>query len=303
MTTLSRNRVDLHCHTRRSDGALEPLALYAAMQDWGLRLAAITDHDTLDGYRELRDAGVGAAPTAAGPQLIPALEINTVGNVGMEDHGLGRVHGELHILGFGVDADDPALEATLARQRAARGTRIDLTLERLRDLGAPVDDEFASLGLPPATSRGRPHVGEALVLAGKATSIQDAFDAWLSYGRPAYVPRQGIGPRDALDAIRSAGGLAVLAHSPTAPDHTDDVARLQGWGLGGLEVHYRSFDAATVERMTDLAARTGLVPTGGSDFHGQDAAYADQASRTWVPDAVGDGLLRAISAGEALRGR
>lgn len=182
----------------------------------------------------------------------------------------------------------------LARQRGSRETRIDMTLEALRDLGAPVDDEFASLALPATTSRGRPHVGEALVLAGRATSIQDAFDTWLSYGRPAYVPRQGIGPRDAVDAIRAAGGLAVLAHSPTAPDHIDDVRRLQGWGLGGLEVHYRSFDAPTVERMIDLAASLGLVPTGGSDFHGHDVAYAESASRTWVPDAVGDGLLRAI---------
>ena len=157
-----------------------------------------------------------------------------------------------------------------------------------------MDEEFASLALPPSTSRGRPHVGEALVLAGRATSIQDAFDTWLSYGRPAYVPRQGIGPREAVDAIRDAGGLAVLAHSPTAPEHPDDVARLQGWGLGGLEVHYRGFDTPTVERMIDFAARTGLVPTGGSDFHGQDVAYADVASRTWVPDAVGDGLLQAI---------
>ncbi len=294
MTTLSRNHVDLHCHTRRSDGVLEPAVLYGAMRDWGLRLAAITDHDTLDGYRELRDAGLGRTPTAAGPQLIPALEINTVGNVGMEAHGLGRVHGELHILGYGVDADDPVLAATLARQRAARGARIDLTLAALRDLGVPVDEQFASLALPPTTSRGRPHVGEALVLAGRATSIQDAFDTWLSYGRPAYVPRQGIGPREAVDAIRDAGGLAVLAHSPTAPDHPEDVAQLQEWGLGGLEVHYRTFDAQTVERMADLAARTGLVPTGGSDFHGQDFTYAEFASRTWVPDAVGDGLLRAI---------
>ena len=180
MTTLRRNQVDLHCHTRRSDGILEPVDLYAAMRAWGLRLAAITDHDTLEGYRELRAAGIGAPGTHDGPRLIPALEINTVGNVGMEDHGLGRVHGELHILGFGVDADDPGLEATLERQRRSREARIDMTLAVLRDLGMPVDDEFASLSLPPTTSRGRPHVGEALVLAGHASSIQDAFDRWLS---------------------------------------------------------------------------------------------------------------------------
>ena len=275
---------------------MEPVDLYAAMRAWGLRLAAISDHDTLEGYRELRAAGIGAVGTHDGPRLIPALEINTIGNVGMEQHGLGRVHGELHLLGYGVDADDPALEATLDRQRHSREVRIAMTLDVLRDLDMPVDEEFASLELPVTTSRGRPHVGEALVLAGYATSIQDAFDRWLSWSRPAYVPRQGIGPREAMDAILGAGGLAVLAHSPTAPEHPDDVARLRAWGLSGIEVYYRGFDPATVERMIDFAARTGLVPTGGSDYHGQDTTYADVASRTWVPDAVGTGLLDAIEA-------
>jgi len=296
VTTLARNHVDLHCHTRRSDGVLEPGELYAAMRARGLHLAAITDHDTLDGYRELRAAGAGATPSGSGPQLIPALEINTVGNAGMDTRALGRIDGELHILGFGVDIDDPGLDATLARQRAGRQVRIDLTLAALRDQGVPVDDEFASLGLPATTSRGRPHVGEALVLAGHATSVQDAFERWLSAGRPAYVPRQGIGPREAIDAIREGGGLAVLAHSPTAPDHVEDVARLQGWGLQGIEVHYRAFDAATVERMADFATRAGLLATGGSDFHGHDMAYADVAARTWVPDAVGATLLQALGA-------
>ncbi len=296
MTTLARNHVDLHCHTRRSDGALEPGELYDAMRSWGLRLAAITDHDTLEGYRELRAAGSGAQVSRHGPRLIPGIEINTVGNVGMQAHGLGRVDGELHILGFGVDVDDAGLDATLRRQREARATRIDETLAALRDLDLPVDDEFASLALSPSAARGRPHVGEALVLAGHASSIQDAFDRWLSHGRPAYVPRDGIGPREAVEAIRDAGGLAVLAHSPTAPDHPHDVHRLRDWGLGGLEVHYRAFDAATVERMGDFAAREGLVATGGSDFHGQDAAYRDLAARTRVPDAVGVSLLDAIGA-------
>jgi 3',5'-nucleoside bisphosphate phosphatase len=294
MTTLARNHVDLHCHTRRSDGVLEPRDLYAAMRARGLRLAAITDHDTLDGYRELRAAGQGAAPSASGPQLIPALEINTVGQVGMTAHGLGRTDGELHVLGFGVDIDDTALDATLARQRGGRQARIDLTLAVLRDQGVPVDDEFASLGLSAATSRGRPHVGEALVLAGHATSVQDAFERWLAAGRPAYVPRQGIGPREAIDAIRGAGGLAVLAHSPTAPDHVEDVERLRGWGLEGIEVYYRTFDAATVERLAQFAARAGLLATGGSDFHGQDMTYPDVAACTRVPDAVGEALLRAL---------
>lgn len=296
MTTLARNHVDLHCHTRRSDGVLEPAELYQAMRLRGLHVAAITDHDTLEGYRELRALGQGdGAPDATGPRLIPGLEINTLGHAGLAaKDGLGRADGELHILGFGVDIDDAGLDATLARQRELRATRIDLTLERLRDLGMPVDDQFASLELLSTAARGRPHVGEALVLAGHAESLQDAFDRWLSWGRPAYVPRQGIGPRAAIDAITGAGGLAVLAHSPTAPDHPDDVDTLRSWGLRGLEVYYRSFEPATVERMAAFAASMELLPTGGSDFHGQDTPYQAVAARTYVPDRVGEDLLAAL---------
>lgn len=294
MTTLARNRVDLHCHSRRSDGALEPLGLWAAMRSWGLTLASLTDHDTLQGYRELRAAGLGQG--GEGPLLIPGLEINTVGGLeqGRPIEGLGRAAGELHILGFGIDPDDTALDAALARQRAGRRIRIDLTLEALRDLGMPVDDQFASLVLDPEAARGRPHVAEALVLAGHATDVSDAFARWLAWGRPAFVPRQGMGPRDAIEAISAAGGLAVLAHPSEAPDHPDDIRTLRDWGLRGIEVHYRGFDWVTIERLRHLASRLELIPTGGSDFHGQDHDYRAVQRQTMVPEAVGQALLTAL---------
>lgn len=302
MTTLTRNRVDLHCHSRRSDGALEPLALWSAMRAWGLGLASLTDHDTLQGYRELRAAGLGDGTD--GPRLVPGLEVNTVGGLeqGRPIEGLGRAAGELHILGFGVDPDDAALDVALARQRTGRRARIDLTLEALRRLGMPVDQEFASLDLDPEAARGRPHVAEALVLAGHATDVGDAFARWLAWGRPAFVPRQGMGPRDAIEAIVAAGGIAVLAHASEAPDHPEDVRTLRGWGLGGLEVHYRGFDGVTVDRMRWLADRFGLLPTGGSDFHGQDHDYRSIQRQTMVPDAVGEALLAALGARGRTRG-
>lgn len=296
MTTLARNRVDLHCHSRRSDGALEPLELWQEMRAWGIAIAALTDHDTLQGYRELRAAGLGDG--RAGPRLIPGLEINTVGGLeqGRPIEGLGRAAGELHILGFGVDPDDATLDAALTRQRDGRRTRIELTLETLRHLGMPVDEQFTTLTLDPDASRGRPHVAEALVLAGHATDVSDAFARWLAWGRPAFVPRQGMGPRDAIDAIVAAGGIAVLAHPSEAPDHPDDVRTLRDWGLGGLEVHYRTFDWVTIQRLHDLARRLGLLVTGGSDFHGQDHDYRSIQRLTMVPDAVGEGLLEALAA-------
>lgn len=296
MTTLARTRVDLHCHSRRSDGALEPLALWDAMRTWGLRVASLTDHDTLQGYRELRAAGLGEG--TVGPRLVPGLEINAVGGLeqGRPIDGLGRAAGELHILGFGIDPDDPGLDAALARQRDGRRARIDLTLDALRRLGMSVDEQFASLALDDGAARGRPHVAEALVLAGHATDVSDAFARWLAWGRPAFVPRQGMGPRDAIDAILRAGGIAVLAHPSEAADHPDDIRTLRDWGLGGLEVHYRSFDWVTVERLRRLAQQLDLLATGGSDFHGQDHDYRTVLRLTMVPDAVGDALLAAVAA-------
>ncbi len=301
MTTLARNRVDLHCHSRRSDGALEPLALWHEMRAWGIEIASLTDHDTLQGYRELRAAGLGDG--AVGPRLIPGIEINTVGGLeqGRPIEGLGRAAGELHVLGFGVDPDDTRLEAALARQRGGRRIRIELTLEALRGLGMPVDDQFASLTLDPDASRGRPHVAEALVLAGHASDVSDAFARWLAWGRPAFVPRQGMGPRDAIEAITEAGGIPVLAHPSEAPDHPEDVGRLRDWGLGGLEVHYRTFDWVTVQRLRALAQRLGLVVTGGSDFHGQDHDYRSVQRLTMVPREVGAGLLAALDARASTR--
>jgi len=279
---------------------LEPLALWHEMRAWGIEIASLTDHDTLQGYRELHAAGLGDG--AVGPRLIPGLEINTVGGLeqGRPIEGLGRAAGELHVLGFGIDPDATDLEAALARQRAGRRVRIELTLEALRHLGMPVDDQFASLALDPDASRGRPHVAEALVLAGHASDVSDAFARWLAWGRPAFVPRQGMGPRDAIDVIGAAGGIAVLAHASEAPDHPQDVRTLRDWGLGGLEVHYRTFDWVTVGRMRELARGLGAIAT-ALDFHGQDHDYRSVQRLTMVPHEVGEGLLAVLDARASAR--
>src|SRR3954468_20415473 len=190
------NRVDLHTHTTRSDGVLTPLELYGQMRDCGMRLVAITDHDTLEGYREVAAAGLGIDAGAEGPQVIAGLEINTLGGELTSRDGLGRGGDELHILGFGMDIDDPVFRAVRARQRQGRQERLVRMLERLRELGMPVDEYLA--GDPQVDSMGRPHVARALIRAGYATSVDDAFARYLNWGMPAYVPRYGIGPEEAI---------------------------------------------------------------------------------------------------------
>lgn len=294
MTTLRRNMVDLHTHTSRSDGVHAPLELYAQMRAYGMRLVSITDHDSLEGYREIHRAGLGEAPGPDGPQVIPGVEINTIGGELTSRDGLGREGEELHILGLGIDIDDPAFRAVRERQRQGRRRRIELTLSRLRELGMPVDQFVAGdVGID---AMGRPHVARALIRAGYATSVDDAFDRYLDWGQPAYVARSGIGPDEAIRAISAAGGLAVLAHSPGAPDRPALIDHLQQVGLAGLEVYYRTFLPETVVRMRDFAADRGLLPSGGSDYHGDTMTYAEAQATTHVPDAVGEGLLAAIEA-------
>ena len=157
MTSLRRNTVDLHTHTARSDGVLEPLELYEQMRAWGSTLVAITDHDTLAGVREMLAVGCGA-PGTTGPRLIVGVEINTMVDAEVEAVGGAEERlSELHILGLGMDPDDAALSDTLERQRGARERRLRLTLERLRELGMPVDEHLPQVegGID---ALGRPHV-------------------------------------------------------------------------------------------------------------------------------------------------
>lgn len=300
MTTLRRNRVDLHTHTRRSDGVLEPAELHAQMTAYGMAVVAITDHDTLAGVAELQALGLGgggADGSAGGPRVITGIEINTVGEDVLARFGLGRDGEELHILGYGLDPADATLGAALARQRSGRRDRIALTLERIRTLGMHVDLDLDSAASGAADAAiGRPHVARALVAAGHASSVNDAFDRYLDHDGPCYVPRQGLGPRDAIEAITAAGGIPVLAHSPDAADRQPVMRELMDWGLRGLEVYYGTWEAPLVARMAAFAERVGLLATGGSDYHGDEMDYATAQGRIHVPDAIGERLLEALGA-------
>jgi len=285
-TPPSPSTVDLHTHTLRSDGLLTPSQLVEAAAAAGVRLLAITDHDTLAGVRELR-----RSPLPDGLELVPGIEINTV----VEDRG-HVMEGEVHILGLGVDPDDDALEAALSRQRDARRLRFDRMVEKLRAQGVPID---AALETLPATTDedalGRPRLARALIQCGYAESVEDAFRQHLSRGRPAYVPRQGLGPREAIEAIRSAGGLASLAHYAEAPDHLLWMRALIEMGLNGLEVYYRAYDQETVATLRGIAQDLRLVMTGGTDYHGDRETYAEAHAELWFPPEAASAIRRELT--------
>jgi len=279
--------VDLHTHTLRSDGVLEPVQLLEAAATAGIRTLAITDHDTMAAYRELV-AGDSTIPASL--ELIPGIEINAL------SRGIPLADGELHILGFGMDPANESFEAALATQRAARKVRFERTVARLRELGLGIDDEIAHVDLRRDDALGRPTIGRALIAAGHATSVEDAFQRLIGWGRPAFIQREGMGPRDAIEAIRAAGGVPVLAHFSEATDQVPLLRELSAMGLAGLEVFYISFPPQTVEAVGAVAAELELIATGGSDYHGDTTSYAEAHAALHVPLEVADRLRAAIAA-------
>jgi predicted metal-dependent phosphoesterase TrpH len=278
--------IDLHTHTLRSDGLLTPIELASDAAAAGVRLLSITDHDTLAGVRELAR---GALPP--GLEILPGIELNAVAG-----ERLDLRDEEIHILGLGVDPDDDELEATLARQRESRRTRFDRMVTRLRELDMPIEDALEQL---PSTddddALGRPRVARAMIAKGYADSVEDCFQRFLSRGRPAYVPREGLDPFEAIRTTVAAGGVPVLAHFREAPTRLPLLRELIGAGLRGLEVFYRTYDQDTVELLRSVAGRLGLVATGGSDYHGDRETYAEAHAQLWVPPTVEPPLRDAIA--------
>jgi predicted metal-dependent phosphoesterase TrpH len=250
-----------------------------------VRTLAITDHDTLAGVRDLVAGRAMPAPI----ELIPGVEINAIAR------GIPLQDGELHILGLGMDLADEAFEAALGRQRASRRLRFERTVARLREIGLSIDSQIATLDPTDDDALGRPTIGRALIAAGYATSVEDAFQRLIGWGGPAYIPREGMGPRDAILAIREAGGVPSLAHFSEAPAQVPLLRELVEIGLAAVEVFYISFDPGTVEAVGAVATELGLIATGGSDYHGDTSTYAEVHALLNVPESVADVVRGAIA--------
>jgi hypothetical protein len=251
-------RLDLHVHTTASDGSWSPGAVVRGAAAGGLDVIAITDHDTAAGFAAATEAAVGLDL-----QVIPALEVSST-------HA-GR---DIHVLGYFVDPDSSALRAHAARATGRREERMREMLARLVKQGIAV--EYAAVEEAAGPDRvviGRPHLARALVAAGHATSLPDAFDRLIGDDKPAFVPTNLLTAVQAVEVVRAAGGVPVWAHPPT--DMVDGLLpALLAAGLRGLEV-YRPKNARTdVIRYEAICRSRGLLPSGGSDWHSPDGGTA-----------------------------
>jgi 3',5'-nucleoside bisphosphate phosphatase len=275
--------VDLHSHSTASDGSEKPAALVDQALEMGLSALALTDHDTLDGIVDAR-----AAASASNLDLIPGTELS-----------LEYDQGGMHLVVLWLSPGSGPLQDRLEELRVGRDLRNQVMAERLTELGMPVTvEEILEEG--GSGSIGRPHIAAVMMRKGYVESIEEAFELWLTSGKPAYVGRPRLTPEEAIQLARDSGAVPIVAHPHTlginrAHEMADLLTRLIAAGLVGLEAFCAGYRRHEREGYADLARRFGLVPSGGSDFHGTykpglslGIGYGDLV----VPDAIVDELRR-----------
>lgn len=252
--------IDLHCHSTASDGTYAPKEVAALAQKIGLSAIALTDHDTIDGLAEFQAAG-----NALGIEAIAGIEF-----AALWEH---FHRPEIHIVGLGFDPAHPLLKGRMETIRSSRDIRNRRMCERLSSIGLhlTLDEVAANAGGEIIT---RAHFANILLEKGYIKKKADAFTRYISPGLPGYVEREFLSPALCIDTIKAAGGAAVLAH-PTL--YELNVAQLEilcreliPYGLDGIECQYSTYTPEQTKEITVLAKRLGLLPSGGSDFHGKN---------------------------------
>jgi predicted metal-dependent phosphoesterase TrpH len=269
--------IDLHTHSRFSDGSDSPEELVCRARRLGLQALALTDHDNILGVPAFLDACRARHLTGlSGVEL--SAEVPS---------------GTLHLIGLGIDPACGELGEALGRLRDGREWRNRRILERLRELGCALEwDAVAAYAGEEVI--GRPHIALAMIARGWVATVQEAFDRFLGKGAPAYVDRYRLTPAEALRLIRRARGLAILAHPGTwladSRQLEAGVAELKAGGLAGIEAYYTTHDAGQTIDYLRLAQRQGLLVSGGSDYHGRqtrpDTELGSGTGRLQVPDTL-----------------
>ena len=243
------SRIELHCHSTASDGSLSPTKLVELAKSREVTHLALTDHDTTDGVKEAQQAAGDAL------EIIPGIELSCY-----------HEKKEVHVLGYFVDPDNPPLQALLVRMQQARRRRMQKMLEQLSGAGVTIEEEQV-LAHSSGPSVGRPHLAEALVVAGHVADRNQAFDLYLGYGKPAYVPRTTLTVPEALAALKEAGAATVLAHPGLLRSRAMATRLIDSCSFDGMEVWHPCHQKKDQKRFLRLARSRELIPCGGSDFH------------------------------------
>ncbi len=247
--------IDLHAHSACSDGTLTPAELVRKAKESGLSALALTDHDSVDGIKE-----AAAEAEKIGMEFVPGIELSTAQGA------------EIHILGLFIDPENEDLQNTIKALRESRSTRMACMCENLQKLGFDITLEDAAKESGSEKFTSRPHIALAMVKKGYCTTVQECFDKYIGFGKPAYVKKALLSANDAVKLIRKAGGIAVFAHPhQTGFDNEkldELVKELKKDGLNGIEGYYTEYTKEHISDFRALAEKHSLMLSGGSDYHG-----------------------------------
>lgn len=270
--------IDLHVHSTCSDGTLSPTELVDYAIQKGLSAFALTDHDCVEGLDTILSYAK-SLPNA--PEIIPGIELST------DENGQ-----EVHMVGLFIDHHNPEFNQYLQEFIASRTTRNKKMCHLLQEHGMNITYEELEAEFPGAVLT-RAHYAKLLLKHGYVKSIKEAFERFLGDHCPCYVSREKITPVMAIDLIKKAGGLAILAH-PILYHMSDArldalVQKLKEAGLTGIEAIYSTYSPAEERQIRKLAAKYDLLLSGGSDFHGENKPGLDLGTgygKLYVPEEV-----------------
>lgn len=242
--------VDFHMHSTSSDGVMLPKALRAANAAAGIKVMALTDHDTIDGSFDLIQSPIPDI------KVIRGCEFSSTYN-----------NKDVHILGYEFDYANKEIKEYVEFFKEARQSRIYRMVDRCKENGYDVSREELEELFPHANSLGRPHLSQLLIKKGYVNTVSEAFETILHRTSPCYVPKFKAEPEDVIDLIHRAGGVAVMAH-PILIQSDEDVLALLKLSFDGMEVYHPKHSEEDSKRYREMALAHSLLITGGSDFHG-----------------------------------
>jgi predicted metal-dependent phosphoesterase TrpH len=278
--------VDLHCHSTASDGTLPPREVVRLAKQSNLSALALTDHDTIGGIADAADEAA-----KLGIDFLPGIEISST----------YPRPGTMHLLGYGIDPTSPVLQSMTAKLIGGRDERNTKVIDALQKQGVAISMQDV-LDVAGGEVIGRPHIAQVLLKKGYVSSIKQAFDKYLGQGGSAFFDKEQLTPRRAIEMIREAHGIPVLAHPVQLRKENfaqleNAVKELVDFGLGGVEVIHSDHRDAMIAELEALAKRFNLLTTGGSDFHGSNKPNIQlgMAGARWIPRQYFDDLRNALT--------
>lgn len=263
-------RINLHIHTKFSDGAFKPKKIIERSIENNLDIISITDHDTVDAYKHI--------PSCHSPmKILPGIELSS-----------SWVNDDVHVLGYGIDIHHKPLLEILTWMKEGRRNRAKKMLGKLSVLGINIPLEHVLSYTGDMNLIVRPHIAQALVANNHCRNKQEAFEKFIGNDAPAYVPKPILSTSDAISIIHDAGGIAVIAHPSKIKslDYLDDFLNM---GLDGVEVWHPDHSETLINELAEYSIKNGLYQTGGTDFHGEED-FKDYIGNTFVSEAALDDI-------------